>query len=73
MPNKVIERRKARKKWLLRLAATEISSDIRCAACNDRGPPVRIAPRYSETRFLELAWRCTRCGNQWTTSAKAPA
>ena len=73
MPDKVIERRKARKKWLLRLAATEISSDIRCAACNDRGPPVRIAPRYSEGRLVEIAWRCRHCGNQWTASAKAPA
>jgi hypothetical protein len=71
MPDNAIDRRKARKKWLLRLAATEISSDVRCAACNDRGPPMRIAPRYSEARLLERAWCCTCCGNQWTTSAKS--
>ena len=73
MPDKVVERRKARKKWRLRLAATEISSDVRCAACNDRGPPVRMAPRHPERRPLELSWRCTRCGHQWTDPAKAPA
>jgi transposase-like protein len=67
------ERRKVRKKWMLRIAATEKSSDVRCAACNDRAPRVPIASRDCETRLLEQAWRCTRCGNQWTTSAKGPS
>jgi Pyruvate/2-oxoacid:ferredoxin oxidoreductase delta subunit len=72
MNNRATERRKARRKWKLRIAATEKSADLRCAACNDYAPPMPIASRYSETQLLEQTWRCTRCGNQWTTSAKGP-
>jgi len=73
MADRAIERRKARKKWRLRIADSVSSSDLRCAACNDRAPPVPIDARYSEPRLLEQMWRCTRCGNKWTTSSKVPS
>jgi transcription elongation factor Elf1 len=72
MKDRGTERRKARRKWKLRIAANEKSADLRCAACNDRAPPTPIASRYSETQLLEQTWHCTRCGHQWTTSAKGP-
>jgi hypothetical protein len=73
MKNRATERRKARRKWKLRIAANEKSVDLRCAACNDYAPPTPIASRYSETQLLEQTWRCTHCGNQWITSAKGPS
>jgi ribosomal protein L37AE/L43A len=73
MAGRMMERRKARKKWRLRIAETVSRSDLRCAACNDRAPPVPIDSRYSEPRLLERMWRCAGCGNQWTTSTKVPS
>jgi hypothetical protein len=64
--------RRTQKKWMLRIADSEQRTDIRCALCNERAPPVAIASRFSEAGLLEHLWCCSACGNQWTTSNKRP-
>ncbi len=73
MADSVSKRRKARKKWVLRMADTARNSDLRCAACNDPAPLAPIGSHYSQPRLLEQIWRCARCGNQWSTSIKLPS
>jgi hypothetical protein len=65
-------RRRVQKKWMLRIADSKRATDTRCALCNMRAPLVPITSRVSEPGFVEHIWRCSACGNQWTTSTKAP-
>ena len=74
MPDRLIDRyRRARKKWMLRLADSERISDVRCACCNERAPPAPIMSRFSDAGTLIQTWRCVGCDNQWITSIKVTA
>jgi len=64
----VDRRKRGRKKWLLRIAERERTADVRCAECNDCAPPAPIASCVSDAGVIERRWRCTVCGNEWTTS-----
>lgn len=70
MIDTLIKRRKARKTWMLRVADSERLSDIRCAGCNERAPPIPVMSRFSDAGLLVRMWCCPGCGNQWITSTR---
>jgi hypothetical protein len=65
-----IKRRKARKKWMLRIGDSEGMSDARCASCNEPAPTAPIMSRFSDAGRLVQTWCCAGCGNQWITSTE---
>jgi transposase len=70
MADRPSRRRNVQKKWMVRIADSERATDTRCALCNKRVPLIPIASRFSEPGLVERTWRCSACGNQWTTSTK---
>ena len=71
MAERLIDRfRKARKKWMGRIADSDMMSDARCACCNERAPSAPILSRFSDAGLLVQTWCCVGCGNQWLTSSE---
>jgi transposase-like protein len=65
------KQRAALKKWTARLARSDRADDARCANCNACAPDGPCETGYSAAGVLERRWKCTACGNQWSTSAGA--
>ena len=49
----------------------EAAGEACCRQCNADPPTAPIGSRYREPRRIEHDWRCSACGNEWTTSTQA--
>lgn len=47
---------------------SKAAGEARCTQCNADAPTAPIRSRYREPRRIEHDWRCSACGNEWTTS-----
>jgi hypothetical protein len=43
-----------------------------CAKCGANRPIALTLSRYRDSGSIEHDWRCSACGNEWTTSTQVP-